>query len=163
RDIKPENLMLDKGGRVKIADFGIAKMVGAAPLAAEERSAGTPHYVAPEQKDKPQQADHRADIYSLGVVLYEMLTGELPQGKLQPPSHKAQIDVRLDEVVLRALEKSPELRWQTAAELRTQVETIVNSGETDSGFNRVGRSAIVSGRTSLAGVAGLCLPSALFA
>ena len=134
RDIKPENLMLDKGGRVKIADFGIAKMVGAAPLAAEERSAGTPQYVAPEQKDKPQQADHRADIYSLGVVLYEMLTGELPQGKLQPPSHKVQIDVRLDGVVLRALEKSPELRWQTAAELRTQVETIVNSGETEGGL-----------------------------
>ena len=125
RDIKPENLLLDKAGRIKIADFGIARMVGAAPLAADDRAAGTPHYVAPEQRAKPQQADHRADIYSLGVVFYEMLTGELPARKLEPPSRKVQIDVRLDEVVLRALEEKPERRYQTADQLKTHVETIL--------------------------------------
>ncbi len=127
RDIKPENLLLDKEGRVKIADFGIAKMLHAGGWdigIAESQPVGTPQYMAPEQKEH-RITDHRADIYSLGVVLYEMLTGELPADKLQPPSRKVQIDVRLDEIVLRALEEKPELRYQTAAEFRTQVEGIV--------------------------------------
>jgi serine/threonine protein kinase len=128
RDIKPENLLLDKEGRVKIADFGIAKMLhadGSDIGLAESQPAGTPQYMAPEQKEH-RVTDHRADIYSLGVVLYELLTGELPADKLQPPSRKVQIDVRLDEIVLRALEAKPELRYQTAAEFRTRVETIVS-------------------------------------
>jgi predicted Ser/Thr protein kinase len=135
RDIKPENLLLDKNGRVKIADFGIAKMLGpsnggggssgaGAPENITQSVVGTPGYIAPEQKSNPQRVDSRADIYSLGVVFYEMLTGELPAKRLEPPSKKVQIDVRLDAVVMRALEKAPELRWQTAADLRTQVETI---------------------------------------
>ena len=126
RDIKPENLLLDKEGHVKIADFGIAKILnqdGSDTGFAESQPAGTPQYMAPEQKEH-RRTDHRADIYSLGVVLYEMLTGELPAGRLQPPSRKVTIDVRLDEIVLRALEKEPELRYQTAGEFRTQVETI---------------------------------------
>ena len=137
RDIKPENLLLDKTGRVKVADFGIAKMLGAdnggkgnesaAPENATQHAVGTPGYSAPEQKSDSQRVDSRADIYSLGVVFYEMLTGELPGKKIEAPSRKVQIDVRLDAVVLRALEKTPELRWQTAADLRTQVETIVST------------------------------------
>jgi len=126
RDIKPENLLLDKEGRVKIADFGIAKMLhanGSDVGLAESQPAGTPQYMAPEQKDH-QRTDHRADIYSLGVVLYEMLTGELPAEKLQPPSKRVQVDVRIDEIVLRALEVKPELRFQTAADFRTRVENV---------------------------------------
>ena len=138
RDIKPENLLLDKEGRVKIADFGIAKMVErtskfvaeeSAPTTSESRSTlaiGTPRYAAPEQQSDPQHVDHRADIYSLGVVLYELLTGEAPGNQLTPPSQRVQIDVRLDEVVLRALNEKPELRWQTAADLKTQVQTITH-------------------------------------
>jgi hypothetical protein len=128
RDIKPENLLLAKDGRVKVADFGIAKMLNAAApeTGLEETAAGTPQYMAPEQKAR-QTTDHRADIYSLGVVLYELLTGELPGTRLQSPSRKVQIDVRLDEIVLRALEKTPELRFHTASEMRTQVETVLAS------------------------------------
>ena len=134
-DIKPENLLLDRGGRVKIADFGIAKILGAEATGAgfaESQPAGTPQYMAPEQKEH-HQTDHRADIYSLGVVLYELLTGELPATDVQPPSRKISIDVRLDEIVMRALEKSPELRFQTATEFRTRVEALAgDSGKPES-------------------------------
>jgi tRNA A-37 threonylcarbamoyl transferase component Bud32 len=139
RDIKPENLLLDKDGRVKVADFGIAKMLGAvdaagkgggasAPGSTTQTAVGTPGYSAPEQKTDPQRVDSRADIYSLGVVFYEMLTGELPGKRIEPPSSRMggiQIDVRLDEIVLRALEREPERRYQTAGELKTVIETVV--------------------------------------
>jgi serine/threonine protein kinase len=128
RDIKPENILLDKKGQVKIADFGIAKLLDQDPqnisLTGAADVVGTPHYMAPEQIEKPQTVDHRADIYSLGVVFYEMLTGELPLGNFQPPSQKVQIDVRLDEVVLHALEKEPDRRYQQVSEVKTDVETI---------------------------------------
>jgi len=147
RDIKPENILLSKQGQVKIADFGLAKLIGQSgrgvsplvsapsltrgetplPLSPTEAGAvmGTPQYMAPEQRDRPAEVDHRADIYALGVVFYQMLTGELPVGQFTPPSRKVQIDVRLDEVVLRALEKQPEKRYQQVSEVKTSVETIV--------------------------------------
>ena len=129
RDIKPENLLLDKAGQVKIADFGIAKMLGGDSTPDEEQGVGTPHYMAPEQHATPQAADHRADIYSLGVVLYEMLTGELPAGQFELPSRKVRIDVRLDEIVLRALNREPELRFQKAGQMKTAVETLTRAGQ----------------------------------
>src|SRR5206468_11510809 len=88
---------------------------------------GTPQYMAPEQKDSPTEVDHRADIYSLGVVFYQMLTGELPGKRIEPPSRKVHLDVRLDEVVLRALEKDPERRYQQASPFKTHLETLATS------------------------------------
>jgi serine/threonine protein kinase len=129
RDIKPENLLLDKAGHLKIADFGVAKMLGGDSTPHEERGVGTPRYMAPEQHATPQAADHRADIYSLGVVLYEMLTGELPAGPFELPSRKVRIDVRLDEIVLRALNHEPELRFQKAGQMKTAVETLTGAGQ----------------------------------
>src|SRR5262245_19612373 len=126
RDIKPENILLDRKGRGKIADFGLARLVGLTPtyltLTGTHEVMGTLLYMAPEQMKRSHTVDHRADIYSLGVVLYEMLTGELPLGRFAPPSHKAAVGRRLDQVVLRALAREPAERYQDAGALKKDVE-----------------------------------------
>jgi serine/threonine protein kinase len=131
RDIKPENILIDTGNQVKISDFGIAKLLEPEPdriyLTSAQNVVGTPHYMAPEQIENPKLVDHRADIYSLGVVFYEMLTGELPIGKFQAPSQKVQVDVRLDEVVLHALEREPDRRYQNVSHVKTDLETIATA------------------------------------
>lgn len=128
RDVKPENILIDKKGRVKIPDFGLAKLLDNAAedlsLTGTGQLMGTLGYMAPEQLQQARAVDHRADIYSLGVVFYEMLTGQLPIGRFEPPSKKVQVDVRLDEIVLRSLESEASRRYQHARDVKTDVETI---------------------------------------
>lgn len=129
RDIKPENILLDKRGRIKIADFGLAKLVKGDSseddnLTGTHQVMGTVKYMAPEQMTTTKTVDHRADIYSLGVIFYELLTGELPMGWFAPPSKKVGVDVRLDEVVLRALEAEPGRRYQHASEVKSAVQAL---------------------------------------
>ena len=132
RDIKPENILLDRKGRVKIADFGLAKLVGLTPtyltLTGAHEMMGTLLYMAPEQMKQAHSVDHRADLYSLGVILYERVTGELPLGRFAPPSRKAGVDARFDEVVLRALAREPAERYQDAAALKQDVEAALAAG-----------------------------------
>jgi tRNA A-37 threonylcarbamoyl transferase component Bud32 len=139
RDIKPENVLLDRDSRVKIADFGLAQLrdetVETQRLTSSSQAMGTVGYMAPEQFENPLSVDHRADIYALGVLFYEMVTGELPMGRFQPPSYKGAVSRGLDEVVLRALEKDPDRRYQRASDVKSDVERI------SSGANTIARAA----------------------
>jgi serine/threonine protein kinase len=132
RDIKPENILLDRDGRVKIADFGIARIVGDPQrdftLTMTGNALGSAAYMAPEQHEKPHDVDHRADIYSLGVVIYEMLTGELPLGRFPSPSQRAAVDARIDEIVFKTLEKERDLRQQSATEVKTDMHRAMQPG-----------------------------------
>ncbi len=128
RDVKPENILIDREGGVKIADFGLAKLIGTpaalVSLTGTQEVLGTFRYMAPEQLDSPLEVDHRADIYSLGVVFYEMLTGEIPMGRFDPPSLCSTASVDVDEVVLRALQKEPARRYQRASEVKSDLESL---------------------------------------
>ena len=126
RDIKPANILLTKDGRAKVADFGLARPLieEAGGLTQTNVVMGTPDYMAPEQRTSATHADHRADIFALGVMLYEMLTGQRPHGAFQPPSHRVQVDVRIDEVVLKALQQEPDRRYQQASEMKVDVDRI---------------------------------------
>ena len=133
RDIKPENILIATDGTVKVADFGLSRIVGnqaeQRQLTRTHQVLGTPRYMSPEQFNGSRTVDHRSDIYSLGVVFYEMLTGELPIGKFEVPSAKVHVDVRLDEVVLRTLENEPRKRYQAASDVKSDVQTIATSSE----------------------------------
>jgi serine/threonine protein kinase len=129
RDIKPENLLVDAAGNVKVADFGLAKMLGVDPapnLTRTSQILGTPHYMAPEQIEHPTAVDHRADIFSLGVVFYEMLTGQLPIGRFAPPSASGIATERLDPVVMKSLEREPGRRYQAVADLQQDLAARVH-------------------------------------
>jgi serine/threonine protein kinase len=127
RDIKPANVLVDTKGRVKVADFGLARVD--APTSEQWGQTmtgmvlGTPDYMAPEQKSG-SRVDHRADIYSLGVMLYEMLCGQVPQGIFDPPSQRVTVDERIDQVVIRAMQQEPDRRYANTGEMKTEVENI---------------------------------------
>jgi len=127
RDLKPENVLFSEEGVLKVADFGLANII--APdrrweLTRTKVSMGTVNYMAPEQRQDAKHVDHRADIYSLGVMLYEMLTGELPVGRFRPPSKtRPGIDERLDRVVMRMLDVEPQQRPQNAELISATLES----------------------------------------
>jgi len=130
RDVKPSNIILDRHGNAKVADFGIASggLPGGGNLTVALSSLGTPDYMAPEQRRDAAHVDHRADIYAAGVMLYEMLTGELPLGVFSPPSQVSGVSQDWDMIVTRAMNPRPELRWPNMDEFRHAVEQVRVSG-----------------------------------
>jgi protein kinase-like protein/Regulator of Chromosome Condensation (RCC1) repeat protein len=130
RDIKPANILITRDNRVKVADFGLARLLhpeaGASGLTRSHATLGTPRYMAPEQMAGAAGTDHRVDIYALGVVLYEMLTGHLPIGHFDRPSEKVlALNPRIDEVVLRALSTEPQRRHSTAADVKSSLREAI--------------------------------------
>jgi|GEM_PF-886504 len=131
RDIKPSNVLIDSDGRIKVADFGLAKITNSAQnsgITVTGMAMGTPDYVAPETLTLGVEVDGRADIYAVGVMLYQMLTGDIPRGMFRMPSQKFQsIDPRFDGIVRRALEHDREERYQTSLELRRDLDVILTT------------------------------------
>ncbi len=123
RDIKPENILIDRQGQMKIADFGLAKVLDSVQTKTSQVM-GTPAYMAPEQERATSKVDRRADIYSLGVVFYELLTGSRPPNDCppDPPSQKRSVGKWLDDVVLRALANNPDDRFQEVGDLINAID-----------------------------------------
>lgn len=138
RDLKPSNIMIDKEGNARIMDFGIARSLSTKGLTGEGIIIGTPEYMSPEQAEA-KEVDHQSDIYSLGVIIYEMVTGQLPfegdtplsiamkhKGELpkDPKELNAQITDDLSQLILKCMEKDKDKRYQGAAELLSELTKI---------------------------------------
>lgn len=133
RDIKPPNILMSTDGVAKVADFGLAKLLDGEMVSQFQpgitstgAAMGTPEYMAPEQF-AGESVDHRADIYSLGVMLYDLLTGSPPRGAWQAPSEFIQVDIRLDEIVIRALQQNPTIRYQSTTDFLTDLDFVRSS------------------------------------
>ena len=131
RDLKPGNILITPENEVKIIDFGLAKVTSEEQslltLTQSNVSMGTPYYAAPEQIRAHHQADYTADIYSIGVILYEILTTRIPQGSWIKPSQIAEVDPRFDQITETALQTDPEDRYQSIDKLKDDLESVLNS------------------------------------
>lgn len=129
RDIKPANILIGADGTVKVADFGLAKTLvensSGYGFTQTRDTFGTPYYVAPEVTRSAGCADGRADIYALGVLLYELLTGAVPMGQFTPLSQKTGLSKKIDAVINHALADDPKRRLTSVAEMAATVEKII--------------------------------------
>ena len=132
RDLKPQNIMLTRDGQLKIMDFGIARLATANQRTVTDKAIGSVHYISPEQV-RGQSTDKRSDIYSIGIMMYEMITGKLPfqsetavsvalqqlSDSAQPVSELvADVPKGLEQIIMKAIEKDPDKRYQSAGEMR---------------------------------------------
>ncbi|MBE2283895.1 MAG: protein kinase [Prosthecobacter sp.] len=136
RDIKPSNIMIDADGQVKVADFGLAKVTAhdSSGITRSSVTMGTPDFVAPEAMLAGTLVDQRADIYAVGVMLYQMLTGHIPRGRFSPISAVVpQSDPKLDAIVDKAMQTDREKRYSSAVEMKTEVEAVAAPAKAWSG------------------------------
>lgn len=127
RDIKPSNILLDHNAEPKIGDFGLARPIGTKVEEGEEIF-GTPHYTAPEVVSSPHSVDYRADLFSVGVLLHELLTGRLPAADTRPASMIAKCDVRFDAIIRRATQPLVAARYSSANEIAKELQAIAGLG-----------------------------------
>ena len=129
RDIKPANILLNMEGQVKVADFGLAKTADTsqAGLTKTNMAMGTPDFVAPETLTPGMSIDGRADLYAVGVMLYNMLTGQVPRGAFRMPSVTFATDMRFDKIIGKAMEMDREMRYQTAFDIRRDLDVILTT------------------------------------
>ena len=125
RDIKPSNILLDLQNEPKIGDFGLAHPVGTGHQEGAQIY-GTPGYTAPEVVNNPKSVNHRADIFSIGVLLHELLTGKLPADDPRPASQIAHCDLRFDAIIRRATAEVPEARYANAHQIIADISNIQN-------------------------------------
>ena len=126
RDIKPFNLMLTNDDRVKIIDFGLSRVRGEEKMAIPGMQVGSPYYAAPEQERDPQIADERADLFSVGIMAYRMVTGQLVSHKHKeiplPSTYNSELDDSWDKFLLTSIQKAPGDRFANAQEMRLELE-----------------------------------------
>lgn len=130
RDLRPGNTMLDQKGLVKVGDFGLARLMGEElfrrKMTETNLAMGTMDYVAPEQLEAGHPVDHRADIYSIGMMIYKLLTRVLPRGSFVVPSKLVpSLDPRIDDLVIRCLQRNPDNRFQRVTDLWTEVNDLL--------------------------------------
>jgi polar amino acid transport system substrate-binding protein len=124
RDISPENILFDRADNVKVADFGLARIWGDDYLTRSDQGMGKRAYMAPEQRTSAASADGRADLYAVGVILYEMLTGKLPEGEYPRASQTVKVHPDVDTIISQALQPDPERRFQSAEDMRMRIEQV---------------------------------------
>lgn len=128
RDLKPQNIMRGAGGHITVLDFGLAKLLDHSNPGLSRMAVGTVHYQAPEQKSNPLGIDSRADLYSLGVIMYQLLTGKVPAGQYPPASSLAKGVPRSMDLVIQRCLKLRDERYPTSAALQEDLEAVEKRG-----------------------------------